>query len=82
MVLYKTVEMLMSTFEAESIAFIVCNNLQIVTDEYSFPYIATWAQDDHAEILKSSMVTIQNTANEIISKLREKMEQEPESISS
>ena len=55
--------------EAESIAFIVCDSLGIDTGDYSFPYISTWARDDHKRILKSSMKTIQTTADQIIRQL-------------
>ena len=58
--------------EAESIAFIVCDSLGIDTSDYSFPYISTWARDDHKKILKSSMKTIQRTADHIIRKLHTK----------
>ena len=30
------------TFEAESIAYIVCNHFGLDTSEYSFTYIASW----------------------------------------
>ena len=55
--------------EAESIAFIVAQSLGIDTSDYSFPYISIWARDEHSEILKSSMLLIQQTANKIIKDL-------------
>jgi antirestriction protein ArdC len=32
--------------EAESVAFLVCSELGLATDAYSFPYVATWAAGD------------------------------------
>ena len=32
--------------EAESTAYLVCATLGIETDDYSFPYLARWAQGD------------------------------------
>jgi antirestriction protein ArdC len=32
--------------EAESVAFLVCSELGLATDGYSFPYVATWAAGD------------------------------------
>jgi hypothetical protein len=29
--------------EAESVAYLVCHELGLETDSYSFPYVATWA---------------------------------------
>lgn len=32
--------------EAESVAFLVCRELELETDAYSFPYVATWASGE------------------------------------
>jgi len=32
--------------EAESVAFLVCSQLGLPSDAYTFPYVATWAQGD------------------------------------
>jgi hypothetical protein len=32
--------------EAESVAFLVCRELGLETDSYSFPYVATWASGE------------------------------------
>lgn len=32
--------------EAESVAFLVCSELGLATDAYTFPYVAHWAKGD------------------------------------
>ena len=56
--------------EAESVAYVVCNQMGINTSDYSFDYIATWSSGRQLKELKSSLDTIKNTANDIIDKLR------------
>mgnify|MGYP000606338480 CR=1 FL=1 len=46
------------TFEAESIAYIVCNHFGLDTSEYSFTYIASWCESRDMKALKASMDTI------------------------
>ena len=36
-------QMLMFPFEAESVAYVVCNHFGLDTSEYSFSYIASWS---------------------------------------
>lgn len=60
-------------FEAESVAFVVCKYLTLDTDEYSFPYILSWSQDEIKTYLKDELPTVQKTANHIITKLCEGM---------
>ena len=60
-------------FEAESVAFVVCKYLTLDTDEYSFPYILSWSQDEIKTYLKDELPTVQKTANHIITKLCEEM---------
>ena len=52
--------------EAESVAFIVCKHFGFDSDEYSFPYITSWAGNDFQTLLSSSLVNIQKTADAII----------------
>ena len=71
-------------FEAESIAFTVCQHYGIDTSEYSFPYIATWSENKELPELNASLQLIRDTAAEFISqideqlRLQEKQRNEPE----
>ena len=55
--------------EAESIAFTVCSVLGIDTSDYSFPYVASWANGKEMKELKDSMDTIRLTAADFLEKL-------------
>jgi hypothetical protein len=50
---------------AESSAFVVLSHFGIDSSEYSFPYVARWAQDK--AVLKRNLELIQTTAHTIIS---------------
>ncbi len=52
--------------EAESVAFIVCKHFGFDSDEYSFPYITSWAGNDFQTLLSSSLVNIQKTEAESV----------------
>ena len=52
--------------EAESVAYIVCNAFNFDTSDYSFAYIATYAEDKNLDVLKESLDRIKNTSNIII----------------
>ena len=54
--------------EAESLAFVLCNHFGIDTSEYSFGYIASYADKEFDE-LKSILLNIQSTAHEMIEKI-------------
>ncbi len=56
-------------FEAESIAYTVCQHYGIDTSDYSFGYIAAWGSGKNTPELKSSLETIRSTANEIITQI-------------
>ena len=62
-----TLQMETLTFEAESIAYTVCQHFGIDTSEYSFGYIAGWSSGKEMTELKSSLDTIRRTASEMIS---------------
>ena len=66
-------QMLMFPFEAESIAYIVCNHFGLDTSEYSFTYIASWCESRDMKALKASMDTIRKTSAEIIGNIEEQM---------
>jgi len=55
--------------EAESVAFVVSNHFGIETSDYSFGYIAGWSTDKELKELKSSLDTIQKTANKLITEI-------------
>ena len=57
-----TPEMDTLAFEAESIAYTVCQHFGIDTAEYSFGYIAGWSSGRDMKELKSSLDTIRRTA--------------------
>lgn len=52
--------------EAESIAYVVCSRLGIDTSDYSFEYIAAWAQSKESNYLKDSLSRIRAEAVEMI----------------
>ena len=52
--------------QAESISFAVCQYYGIETAENSFGYIASWSKGKDLKELKSSLETISNTANGLI----------------
>ena len=54
--------------EAESLAFVLCDHFGLDTSEYSFGYIASYANKDFDE-LKSILVNIQSTTHEMIEQL-------------
>ena len=58
--------MLMYPFEAESIAYTVCQHFGIDTSDYSFGYIAGWSSGKDMKELKSSLDTIRRTSSELI----------------
>ena len=55
-----------STFEAESVAYTVCQHFGIDTSDYSFGYIAGWSSGKEMPELKSSLDTIRRTSSELI----------------
>ncbi len=59
--------------EAESVAYTVCRHYGIDTSEYSFSYVATWAQDKEIKELKASMQTIRRASVELIDAIDEKI---------
>lgn len=61
------------TFEAESIAFVVCQYLGLDTSEYSFGYISSWSSGKDVKELKASLETIRSTSNEMIDTVEQKL---------
>ena len=61
-----TLQMLKWAFEAESVAYTVCQHLGIDTSDYSFGYIAGWSSGKDMRELKSSLDTIRKMASGLI----------------
>lgn len=59
----------LAELEAESVAFIVCSEVGIQSDDYSFGYVATWAggSDEAQKAIKASGSRIQKAADQILS---------------
>ena len=58
--------MLMFPFEAESVAYAVCQHYGLDTSDYSFGYIAGWSSGKELAELKGSLETIRSTAANLI----------------
>ena len=61
-----TLQMDTLAFEAESVAYVVCQHYGIDTAEYSFPYVAGWSSDKEVPELKASLDTIRRAATDLI----------------
>ena len=59
-------QMLMYPFEAESVAYAVCQHYGLDTSDYSFGYIAGWSSGKELAELKGSLETIRSTAAKLI----------------
>lgn len=59
----------LAELEAESVAFVVCAQLGLDTDEYSFGYVSVWAGggDEAITGIRASGTRIQRAANKILS---------------
>lgn len=55
--------------QAESVAYVVCQHFGIDTSDYSFGYIAGWAEGKPLKELKGSLDLIRSTAGEIIDEI-------------
>jgi len=64
--------------EAESVAYVVCANLGINSDDYSFGYVATWAGsgDEAIANITASAGSIQRTAAAILSSFETEQQEE------
>ena len=68
-------QMLMFPFEAESVAYVVCNHFGLDTSEYSFSYIASWSSGKNMKELRASMDTIRKTSADMIGQIEEKLKE-------
>lgn len=70
-----TLQMLKWAFEAESVAYTVCQHYGIDTSDYSFAYVATWSQGKEMPELKESLNTIREAAADLITKIDAKVQE-------
>lgn len=61
------------TFEAESVAFAVCEYLGIDSSDYSFGYVSSWSQGKELEELKACLSTIHGTSVEMIKNIEKNL---------
>ncbi len=66
-------QMLMLTFEAESVAYWVTQMIGLDTSDYSFGYISGWSKDKEVSELKESLDVIKQTADKLSSSIEEKI---------
>lgn len=52
--------------EAESVAFVVCHAHGMATDDYSFPYIGTWAENNAEKAVLATAQRVGQAANQIL----------------
>ena len=57
------------TFEAESVAYTVCQYFGLDASDYSFGYIANWSSGKDLGELQASLETIRSTANNLINEM-------------
>ena len=62
------------TFQAESVAFVVCSAFGLDTAEYSFPYIAGWSSGKEMTELKASMDVIRQTSSNLIKSIEKEVQ--------
>ena len=53
-------------FEAESVAYVVCKNLNVDSKENNFLYLANWVGKEDISDFKDSLDRIQKTSNDIL----------------
>ena len=61
--------------EAESVAYTVCQYLNLDTSDYSFGYVAGWSSGKDVKELKGSLELIRKTASTIITNLNKKLQE-------
>ena len=55
-------QMLIMTFEAESIAYTICQHYGLDSSDYSFSYVAGWSSGKEVKELKASLERIRSAA--------------------
>lgn len=64
----------MKETQAESVAFMVCENFGIDSSDYSFKYLATWASDEELKAFTKSLNVIDREAQQLVSEINSKLE--------
>lgn len=60
--------------QAESVSFVVCQYYGISSEDYSWGYIAGWSKDKSLTELRTSLETIRQTAQEIITGIDQQLD--------
>ena len=69
-------QMLIMTFEAESIAYTLCQHYSLDSSDYSFSYIAGYSSDKDIKELKASLERIRSAADEMITDIDKSLEKQ------
>lgn len=69
-------QMLIMTFEAESIAYTICQHYGLDSSEYSFSYVAGWSSGKDTKELKNSLERIRSAADEMIMAIDKSLEKQ------
>lgn len=65
--------MLMYPFQAESVAYVVCQHYGLDTSDYSFAYVAGWSRGKELPELKESLGVIRQAAHDLIAAIDAKL---------
>ena len=71
-----TPQMSLLTFEAESIAYTICQHYGLDSSDYSFSYVAGWSSDKDVKELKASLESIRSAADEMITGIDKALEKQ------
>ena len=69
-------QMLMLTFEAESIAYTICQHYGLDSSDYSFSSVAGWSSGKEVKELKASLERIRSAADEMITGIDKALEKQ------
>ena len=73
-------QMLIMTFEAESIAYTICRHYGLDSSDYSFSYVAGWSSDKEIKELKNSLERIRSAADEMITAIDKSLEKQSKRV--
>ena len=69
-------QMSLLTFEAESIAYTICQHYGLDSSDYSFSYVAGWSSGKDVKELKASLERIRSAADEMITGIDKSLERQ------
>lgn len=69
-------QMSLLTFEAESIAYTICQHYGLDSSDYSFSYVAGWSSGKEVKELKESLERIRSAADEMITGIDKALEKQ------